>query len=64
MIYVMSSLVVLRYNNLPINLLYADISGNEDVEALCNLIEGSEGVDNGLEPRRSESSNKSRQYFL
>jgi len=32
--------------------------------SLCNLIDGSEGVVTGLEPRRPESYNKSRQYFI
>jgi hypothetical protein len=42
---------------------YEGISGYDALESLCNLIEGSEGVETGLVPRKPESESKSRQYL-
>lgn len=61
---VMSGLVVLRYINLPMSLLYAGVSSNARLWSWHNFIVGSEDVLTVWEPRKAESVNMSRQYFL
>ena len=46
------------------SLLQQDTSAKGLILSWCNLIEVSKGVVAGLEARRPEESNRSRQYFL